>query len=115
MPAGSVESVRELLAREREGGRVQVQGWVRTARHSKEVSFLEVSDGSCFAGLQVVAGSALATLCTGCAYGFGAVFTLASGAQIPEGYDIQVDGTLDINSAVPVAHDTTWGSLKARY
>jgi asparaginyl-tRNA synthetase len=28
---------------------------VKTARHSKGVSFLEVSDGSCFAGLQVVA------------------------------------------------------------
>ena len=37
-----------------------MQGWVRTARHSKGVSFLEVSDGSCFAGLQVVAAPELA-------------------------------------------------------
>jgi asparaginyl-tRNA synthetase len=65
--------VRELLAREAAGGRVRVQGWVRTARHSKEVSFLEISDGSCFAGLQVVAGPELAdfeavrALKTGCA------------------------------------------------
>ncbi len=49
------ESVREILARESAGGTVQLRGWVRTARHSKGVSFLEVSDGSCFAGLQVVA------------------------------------------------------------
>ena len=52
-------SVRELLARERAGGEVTVQGWLRTARHSKEVSFLEVSDGSCFAGIQVVAAPEL--------------------------------------------------------
>jgi asparaginyl-tRNA synthetase len=70
---GDAESVRELLAREAPGGRVRVQGWVRTARHSKEVSFLEVSDGSCFAGLQVVASPELANfeevraIRTGCA------------------------------------------------
>ncbi len=49
------ESVREILARESAGGSATVRGWVRTARHSKGVSFLEVNDGSCFAGLQVVA------------------------------------------------------------
>jgi asparaginyl-tRNA synthetase len=53
------ESVRQILARKSAGGRASVQGWVKTARHSKGVSFLEVSDGSCFAGLQVVADSAL--------------------------------------------------------
>ncbi len=54
------ESVRDILARESAGGAVRVQGWVRTARHSKGVSFLEVSDGSCFAGIQVVAEPGLA-------------------------------------------------------
>jgi asparaginyl-tRNA synthetase len=70
------ETVRSLLARETGGGRVAVQGWLRTARHGKELSFLEVSDGSCFAGLQVVAAPALANyesevrhLRTGCAVG----------------------------------------------
>ena len=48
------ESIRRILARESGGGSVTIQGWVRTARHSKGVSFLEVTDGSCFAGLQVV-------------------------------------------------------------
>jgi asparaginyl-tRNA synthetase len=57
-----VESVRSLLAREASGDTVTVQGWVRTARHSKEVSFLEVNDGSCFAGIQVVAGVGLGNL-----------------------------------------------------
>ena len=53
------ESIREILAREDAGGEISIRGWVRTARHSKGVSFLEVSDGSCFAGLQVVADPAL--------------------------------------------------------
>ena len=55
-------SVREVLARERAGGSVTVRGWLRTTRHSKGLSFLELSDGSCFAGLQVVAEPALAEL-----------------------------------------------------
>jgi asparaginyl-tRNA synthetase len=53
-------SVAELLRRERAGGGARVRGWVRTARHGKEVSFLEVSDGSCFAAVQVVVGPELA-------------------------------------------------------
>jgi asparaginyl-tRNA synthetase len=68
------ESIRQILARESAGGSATVQGWVKTARHSKDVSFLEVSDGSCFAGLQVVADPALENyetelrhLGTGCA------------------------------------------------
>jgi asparaginyl-tRNA synthetase len=48
------ESIRQILARESAGGEVSVRGWVRTARHSKGVSFLEITDGSCFAGMQVV-------------------------------------------------------------
>ncbi len=64
----------ELLASGRAGESAGVRGWLRTARHSKGVSFLDVSDGSCLAGLQVVAGPELANyddavtrLDTGCA------------------------------------------------
>jgi asparaginyl-tRNA synthetase len=49
------DSIREVLAREHAGGPVLLRGWLRTARHSKNVSFLEVHDGSCFAGIQAVA------------------------------------------------------------
>ncbi|MCR9094098.1 MAG: asparagine--tRNA ligase [bacterium] len=52
----SSESVRSLLAREAAGGDALVRGWLRTVRHGKGVSFLDVSDGSCMDGLQVVAG-----------------------------------------------------------
>jgi asparaginyl-tRNA synthetase len=69
-----MESIRDVLARDAAGGEVTVRGWLRTARHAKQMSFLEVSDGSCFAGLQVVAEPACAGyedsvrgLGTGCA------------------------------------------------
>ncbi len=52
--------VADLLRRAAAGGAVVVRGWLRTARHGKGVSFLEVSDGSCFAGIQVIAEPALA-------------------------------------------------------
>jgi asparaginyl-tRNA synthetase len=66
--------VRELLERGEPGSEVAVAGWLRSARHGKEVSFLDLSDGSCLHGLQVVAGPELANyeselrhLGTGCA------------------------------------------------
>lgn len=44
-----------------EGGEVTVRGWVRTRRDSKAgLSFVNVSDGSCFAPIQVVAPTTLA-------------------------------------------------------
>jgi len=55
----SVARVRELLASGEPGAMVEVAGWLRSARHGKEVSFLDLSDGSCLAGLQVVAGPEL--------------------------------------------------------
>src|ERR1700746_113381 len=55
----SHERVKDLLARPAAGGTVTVRGWLKTARHSKGLSFLEVSDGSCFAGIQAIAEPAL--------------------------------------------------------
>lgn len=43
------------------GGEITVRGWVRTRRDSKAgLSFVNVSDGSCFAPIQVVAPNTLA-------------------------------------------------------
>ncbi|MGM0416128.1 MAG: asparagine--tRNA ligase [Thermodesulfobacteriota bacterium] len=49
---------------------IELQGWVRTLRRSKEVCFIELNDGSCMASLQLVVGKDLAAtlpegLCTG--------------------------------------------------
>ncbi len=49
------ESIRSMLERPEAGGPGVVEGWIRSARHGKGVSFLDVTDGSCMAGLQVVA------------------------------------------------------------
>ncbi len=51
----AVETIRSMLRRPAAGGTGRVQGWLRTVRHGKDVSFLDVSDGSCMDGLQVVA------------------------------------------------------------
>jgi asparaginyl-tRNA synthetase len=46
--------VKHLLTSTGPQDSVSVNGWVRTRRDSKGVSFLEVNDGSCLASLQVV-------------------------------------------------------------
>ena len=53
------ERIAALLARDAAGGAVQVRGWLRSARHGKDVSFLDLTDGSCLSGIQVVADPAL--------------------------------------------------------
>ncbi|MES5815250.1 asparagine--tRNA ligase [Pseudoxanthomonas sp. Soil82] len=57
----TVVSVEHALAgRIPAGGEVTVRGWVRTRRDSKAgLSFVNLSDGSCFAPIQVVAPAAL--------------------------------------------------------
>ena len=68
------ERIADLLARESAGGAATVRGWLRSVRHSKGVSFLDLTDGSCLSGIQAVvtpelcAGeAALRSLGTGCA------------------------------------------------
>jgi asparaginyl-tRNA synthetase len=58
----TVVSVQHALAGKMPaGGEVTVRGWVRTRRDSKAgLSFVNVSDGSCFAPIQVVAPATLA-------------------------------------------------------
>ena len=55
MEEESYESIRSMLRRDAAGGTAVVRGWLRSARHAKAVSFLDVSDGSCMDGMQVVA------------------------------------------------------------
>ena len=64
--------IKELLGRASAGGDVLVQGWVKTRRSSKSVTFVQVSDGSTLADIQVVADESLPNfqavdaLTTGC-------------------------------------------------
>jgi len=68
-----METIKGVLARDSAGGQVSLGGWVRSARHSKGLSFIDLTDGSCMSGIQIVAEATLpeyadevATLRTGC-------------------------------------------------
>ncbi|KAF1722665.1 asparagine--tRNA ligase [Pseudoxanthomonas wuyuanensis] len=79
------------------GGEVTVRGWVRTRRDSKAgLSFVSVSDGSCFAAIQVVAPSTLANyesevkhLSAGCAV--VATGTLVASQGQGQSFEIQAE------------------------
>ena len=45
--------IKDLLASKPESQRVTVCGWVRTMRDSKNLVFVQVNDGSCFANIQL--------------------------------------------------------------
>ncbi|MGC9312181.1 MAG: asparagine--tRNA ligase [Sediminispirochaetaceae bacterium] len=48
------QRIRDILAMEANGQKIRIQGWVKTKRDSKNVTFLEVTDGSGFRGIQVI-------------------------------------------------------------
>ncbi|MBO4387981.1 MAG: asparagine--tRNA ligase, partial [Spirochaetales bacterium] len=67
------ESIAKLLLRQAGPETVTVKGWLRTKRVGKTMSFLEVNDGSCLKGIQVVVNNetfadlqVLDSLTTGC-------------------------------------------------
>lgn len=62
-------------------GVITVCGWVRTNRDSKALGFMEINDGSCFKGLQVV-------------YEDGKVEDFASTAKLNVGTAVIVEGNL---------------------
>ncbi|MDX2494215.1 MAG: OB-fold nucleic acid binding domain-containing protein, partial [Desulfuromusa sp.] len=47
-------SVKELLQSQQPEEAICVKGWVRSIRRGKDVAFVTLNDGSCFASLQVV-------------------------------------------------------------
>ena len=54
-----IPNIRSILASPAPQTGVTVQGWVRTRRDSKTCTFIELNDGSCLRGLQVVADASL--------------------------------------------------------
>ena len=79
------------------------------------IMFLGPDGNGTFEGnLNGVAGTMIDSSCTGCVYTWGGAFTAASGAQVPEGYTLQVDGVLEIDAAVST-DAASWGSVKALY
>jgi len=52
--------VAEVINGQEVGLQLEVRGWVRSCRHSKAVTFIDLNDGSCLANLQVIADETLA-------------------------------------------------------
>ena len=46
--------IKDILDMDPDGRELEVRGWLRTRRDSGGISFLELNDGSCLAGLQVL-------------------------------------------------------------
>ncbi|PYJ03594.1 MAG: asparagine--tRNA ligase, partial [Verrucomicrobia bacterium] len=74
MTEPSPTSIRDALQSTAPTGAIQVQGWVRTRRDSKDFSFIEVNDGSSSRNLQIIARSSLPN--------YAAVQRLTTGASI---------------------------------
>ncbi|OGQ96569.1 MAG: asparagine--tRNA ligase [Deltaproteobacteria bacterium RIFOXYD12_FULL_57_12] len=60
----SHQRIADLLKTLPIGRTVEVKGWVKTRRDAKDLSFLEINDGSCLANLQVLASPGLANFAT---------------------------------------------------
>ncbi|MEB3291115.1 MAG: asparagine--tRNA ligase [Leptolyngbya sp.] len=73
--------IRDLLHSGQPGQTITVQGWVRTKREAKGITFLEVNDGSSMAGLQVVLNADLANYDT-------VVKALTTGSSVEIGGDL---------------------------
>ncbi|MEN8231089.1 MAG: asparagine--tRNA ligase [Thermodesulfobacteriota bacterium] len=52
-------SIKDIFAKKPLRQKVEIHGWLKTRRDSKDFSFLEVNDGSCLANLQIIAPSDL--------------------------------------------------------
>jgi asparaginyl-tRNA synthetase len=52
-------SIIDIIAQKPLKKKVEIRGWLKTRRDSKDFSFLEVNDGSCLANLQIIAPSDL--------------------------------------------------------
>jgi len=52
-------SIKDIFAQKPLRKKVEIRGWLKTRRDSKDFSFLEINDGSCLANLQIIAPSDL--------------------------------------------------------
>ena len=66
--------IADVLTQETAGGEFLVQGWVRTRRSSKSVSFVQVNDGSTISDIQVVVDETMV--------GYSQVESVATGSSV---------------------------------
>ncbi|RKZ15296.1 hypothetical protein DRQ53_09455, partial [bacterium] len=81
------------------------------------VLVLDVAGTGVYEGTIDRVGGTAAAICDGlsdCAYTFGGAFNRAVGAQIPDGYDLQIQGTLEVDASVPT-RPTSFGAVKSLF
>lgn len=81
------------------------------------VLVLDVAGTGVYEGTIDGVGGTAAAICDGlsdCAYTFGGAFNRDVGAQIPDGYDLQIQGTLEVDASVPT-RPTSFGSVKSLF
>ena len=70
--------------------------------------------GSFVGDLNGLGGDMIDGSCSNCVYTWSGAFSPESGAQIPTGYNLQIDGVFQIDSTVD-DEVTSWGSVKALF
>ncbi|MBU0743100.1 hypothetical protein KKG45_10865 [bacterium] len=73
-----------------------------------------VGNGAYEGALDGIDGEILSEVCYDCAYTWGGTFLKGTGAQIPDGYDLQVDGLFELDGAI-ADEISTWGGVKSLY
>ena len=76
--------IKELLKRKETGENYMIQGWVKSIREHKNVTFIHLSDGTCHTPLQVVADSSLVAS----GLSFGSCISV-SGDLVPSSFPAQ--------------------------
>jgi asparaginyl-tRNA synthetase len=101
VPAMDTISVRRALSGAvSEGSKVRVRGWVRTRRDSKAgLSFVNLSDGSCFDPIQVVAPNTLSNYATEIQRLTAGCSIVVEGTLVPsqgkgQSFEVQADAIL---------------------
>ena len=109
----AIVSVKQALTGNQSGYQATIQGWVRTRRDSKAgLSFINLTDGSCFAPIQIVAPATLANyesevkrLTAGCALRATGMLVASQGqgqAVELQATDIEVVGFVDDPETYPI-------------
>ncbi len=73
-----------------------------------------VGNGVYEGALNGLEGEILNDVCSDCAYTWGGSFLKGTGALIPDGYDLQIDGLFELDGAVS-NEQSTWSDVKSLY
>ena len=97
--------IKDIFSRSQAGGDVLVQGWVKTRRSSKSVTFIQITDGSTLQDLQIVVGeddpahAEAASLTTGCSVSVEGILVESPGQG--QKYEIQATSLEVLGSSDP--------------